>query len=757
YLINQSNDTGSETSEFAINKAERKDSTTFVCSVENSYGTENATFNLLVLETPDAPEKLELIEANNRTVVVGWSEPYNGNSPINKYILQYKLTTDKWESGVRNLTLPGRKLQSAISNLKPSIDYHVRIIAANDIGLGLPSKEIQVLMPDQAPAGPPLNINAIATDSNSLKVSWQAPHPQLRNGIIKGYNIGYRIASSSGPYQFRMLEVPEDYTATLSLPINDLHKFTQYSVVVQAFNDGGKGPLSKQVIVITSESIPTKPPQDIKCSVLSSQSIHLTWQPPPLPSIHGVLQGFKVIYQPVTDQTSEIKSLNVTNKITLQNLEKFTNYSIKISAMTRSGDGVKSEPIFCTTLQDIPSAPSDIKVFPVSAQSIITAWKSPTNRNGLITKYTVYVKQSGTMNEEKIQKYTVLGNITFYEVANLKPSNTYQVWVSASTMVGESAKSRVVSQSPSNGAKVAGFGRSMVITHGDDVLLPCKAVGMPQPQQDWMSNGNVLDLDNRHTTLADGSLLIKDTDEINSDNYTCRVQNAHGQDYITYNLIIQSAPGVPFIEIALITTSSIDIQWKVERNGGSRILALCIHVPKMLLPHVNTDTVILNLGYKLYYKHEQSEWELKDLDGATNSYRLEGLHCGTKYQLYMVAYNKLGQGKPTPVIPTGTKGGVPISPSMSLLIEEGSSFATLNLDSWLVDKCPIKYYVIEYKTRLSDQWKLLSDDVKPDKHKIVLPNLSPATWYNLRMITHSGAGTAAAEYTFATLALDGGM
>uniref|UniRef100_T1IM02 Down syndrome cell adhesion molecule-like protein Dscam2 n=1 Tax=Strigamia maritima TaxID=126957 RepID=T1IM02_STRMM len=146
YLINQANDTGSETSEFAINKAERKDSTTFVCSVENSYGMENATFNLLKL--PMRRKKLELIEANNRTVVVGWSEPYNGNSPINKYILQYKLTTDKWESGVRNLTLPGRKLQSAISNLKPSIDYHVRVIAANDIGLGLPSKEIQVLMPD---------------------------------------------------------------------------------------------------------------------------------------------------------------------------------------------------------------------------------------------------------------------------------------------------------------------------------------------------------------------------------------------------------------------------------------------------------------------------------------------------------------------------------------------------------------------------------------------------------------------------------
>uniref|UniRef100_T1JJ45 Fibronectin type-III domain-containing protein n=1 Tax=Strigamia maritima TaxID=126957 RepID=T1JJ45_STRMM len=245
------------------------------------------------------------------------------------------------------------------------------------------------------PAGPPLNVNAIATDSNSLKVSWEAPHPQLRNGIIKGYNIGYRIASSSGPYQFRMLEVPEDYTATLSLPINDLHKFTQYSVVVQAFNDGGKGPLSKQVIAVTSESIPTKPPRDIKCSVLSSQSIHLTWQPPPQSSIHGMLQGFKINYNQslikVKDATPQIQSLDGTStKMTVRNLEKYTNYSVQISAMTRIGDGVKSEPVFCRTLEDIPSAPSDVKVFPVSAQSIIIAWKPPNRANGLITEYTVY-------------------------------------------------------------------------------------------------------------------------------------------------------------------------------------------------------------------------------------------------------------------------------------------------------------------------------------------------------------------------------
>uniref|UniRef100_T1JE42 Dscam n=1 Tax=Strigamia maritima TaxID=126957 RepID=T1JE42_STRMM len=91
YVIKQSNDDGSVTSEFAIKKADRKDSTSFICSAENSYGSENATFSLMVLEKPDAPEDVRIAGATNRTVVVEWTAPFSGNNPINKYILQYKL------------------------------------------------------------------------------------------------------------------------------------------------------------------------------------------------------------------------------------------------------------------------------------------------------------------------------------------------------------------------------------------------------------------------------------------------------------------------------------------------------------------------------------------------------------------------------------------------------------------------------------------------------------------------------------------
>ena len=48
---------------------------------------------------------------------------------------------------------------------------------------------------------------------------------------------------------------------------------------------------------------------------------------------------------------SHTKTINST-KITLTNLEKYTNYTIEVLAFTRRGDGIKSSPIFCKTLED---------------------------------------------------------------------------------------------------------------------------------------------------------------------------------------------------------------------------------------------------------------------------------------------------------------------------------------------------------------------------------------------------------------------
>ena len=87
----------------------------------------------------------------------------------------------------------------------------------------------------------------------------QAPKKHLQNGAIKGYQVGYREYSSGGNYQFSVISVETTGDNAESLVLDNLKKFTQYGVVVQASNSAGTGPSSTEVAATTLEDGKTEP------------------------------------------------------------------------------------------------------------------------------------------------------------------------------------------------------------------------------------------------------------------------------------------------------------------------------------------------------------------------------------------------------------------------------------------------------------------------------------------------------------------
>lgn len=79
------------------------------------------------------------------------------------------------------------------------------------------------------------------------------------------------------------------------LQIMNLKTYTQYSVVVQAFNKVGSGPMSEERRQHTAEGVPEQPPHDTTCTTLTSQTIRISWMSPPLSAANGVITGYKVI------------------------------------------------------------------------------------------------------------------------------------------------------------------------------------------------------------------------------------------------------------------------------------------------------------------------------------------------------------------------------------------------------------------------------------------------------------------------------
>ncbi|KAH8325489.1 hypothetical protein KR067_012210, partial [Drosophila pandora] len=277
-------------------------------------------------------------------------------------------------------------------NLKPATRYAFRVIAEGSAGRSAPSQELIVRTEPQRPAGPPLNLSARPLSSTELLISWVAPLPELRHGDIQGYNVGYKLANSGNTaYNFTSVSGDGD-GGNGELLLSGLAKFQRYNVVVQAFNQVGPGPLSEPATSQTMEDVPSRSPEDVRCAALSSQSLQVSWQPPPIYHTNGLLQGYKLIFEPIIDDIQPSKDEVESRKTTaltmvLTGLRKYTNYSIQVLAHTRMGDGVLSKPLYCHSEEDVPEAPADIKVVVSSSQSLYISWLPPTEPNGVITKF----------------------------------------------------------------------------------------------------------------------------------------------------------------------------------------------------------------------------------------------------------------------------------------------------------------------------------------------------------------------------------
>lgn len=106
---------------------------------------------------------------------------------------------------------------------------------------------------------------------------------------------------------------------------------------------------------------PSAPPQDIKCSSTSSTTLRVSWRPPPSESQNGALVGYRVHYQVVgptegasvdEDFLHEAATSAGEEQVVLQQLEKWTQYRISVSASTVIGPGPESEPLICRTDED---------------------------------------------------------------------------------------------------------------------------------------------------------------------------------------------------------------------------------------------------------------------------------------------------------------------------------------------------------------------------------------------------------------------
>lgn len=99
----------------------------YKCFVENEHGKDERTIRLEVVEVPGMPKNVHVKEVWSRTVSLSWSEPFNGNLPIQKYTVQYW----RYQSAPHRLNevfVPGSQTSFFLKDLSPGQSYELSVI-----------------------------------------------------------------------------------------------------------------------------------------------------------------------------------------------------------------------------------------------------------------------------------------------------------------------------------------------------------------------------------------------------------------------------------------------------------------------------------------------------------------------------------------------------------------------------------------------------------------------------------------------------
>ncbi|XP_069803363.1 cell adhesion molecule DSCAML1 isoform X2 [Dendropsophus ebraccatus] len=731
-------DSGDEViSTLTLKPAERGDSVFFSCHAINSYGEDRGLIQLTVQEPPDPPE-LEIREVKARSMNLRWTQRFDGNSIITAFDIEYKNKSDTWDFKQSTRNISPIINQANIVDLHPASVYSIRMYSFNKIGRSEPSKELTISTEEAAPDGPPMDVTLQPLTSQSIQVTWKAPRKELQNGVIRGYQIGYRENGPGSNGQYSIVEMKatgdgEVYT------LDNMKKFAQYGVVVQAFNRAGTGPSSTEINATTLEDVPSQPPENVRALSITSDVAVISWSEPPRSSLNGVLKGYRVIYWSLYPDGEWGEMQNITTpreRVELKSLEKFTNYSVQVLAYTQAGDGVRSSVLYLQTKEDIPGPPAGIKAVQASSSTVVVSWLPPTKPNGIIRKYNIFSSVPGSGHLAP-SEYEASPEVLHHRINHILRGQKYMLWVAAVTSAGQgNVSDRVMIETAGKApAKIISFGGTVSTPWMKDVRLPCSSVGEPAPAIKWTKDSEdsaiPVALDGHRAIHPNGTLTLRSVKAEDSGYYTCTATNTLGFDTIIVNLLVQVPPDQPRLTVTKSSASSITLAWIPGDNGGSSIR-----------------------GFVLQYSVDNGEeWEDVFISSSERSRRLENLRCGTWYKVKLAAKNSVGAGRISEIIEAKTHGREPsFNKDQPLFTHVNSTHARLNLHGWNSGGCPITSVILEYRPRNSWQWQSLKANVTSD---VFLTDLREATWYELKMRVCNSAGCGNETSQFATLDYDG--
>ncbi|XP_005000132.1 neogenin isoform X10 [Cavia porcellus] len=454
---------------YTINGLKKYTEYSFRVVAYNKHGPGVSTQDVAVRTLSDvpsaAPQNLSLEVRNSKSIMIHWQPPSlsTQNGLITGYKIRYRKASRK--SDVTEILVTGAQLSQLIEGLDRGTEYNFRVAALTVNGTGPATDWLSAetfesdLDETRVPEVPSsLHVRPLVT---SIVVSWTPPENQ--NIVVRGYAIGYGIGSPHA--QTIKVDYKQRYYT-----IENLDPSSHYVITLKAFNNVGEGiPLYESAVTRphtdTSEvdlfvinapytpvpdPTPMMPPVGVQASILSHDTIRITWADNSLPKHQKITDSryYTVRWKTNIPANTKYKNANATTlSYLVTGLKPNTLYEFSVMVTKGRRSSTWSMTAHGTTFELVPtSPPKDVTVVSKEGKprTIIVNWQPPSEANGKITGYIIYYSTDVNAEIHDWVIEPVVGNRLTHQIQELTLDTPYYFKIQARNSKGMGPMSEAV-------------------------------------------------------------------------------------------------------------------------------------------------------------------------------------------------------------------------------------------------------------------------------------------------------------------------
>ncbi|XP_028613291.1 neuronal cell adhesion molecule isoform X5 [Grammomys surdaster] len=420
------------------------DGGTYTCTANTTLDSASASAVLRVVDVPNPPFDLELTNQLDKSVQLTWTPGDDNNSPITKFIIEYEDAMHEAGLWRHQAEVSGTQTTAQLK-LSPYVNYSFRVMAENSIGRSMPSEASEQYLtkaaePDQNPTA----VEGLGTEPDNLVITWKPLNGFQSNGPGLQYKVSWRQKDGDDEWTSVVVANVSKYI------VSGTPTFVPYLIKVQALNDVGFAPEPAAVMGHSGEDLPMVAPGNVRVNVVNSTLAEVHWDPVPLKSVRGHLQGYRIYYWKA-QSSSKRNRRHIEKKILtfqgtkthgmLPGLQPYSHYALNVRVVNGKGEGPASTDRGFHTPEGVPSAPSSLKIVNPTLDSLTLEWDPPSHPNGILTEYILkYQPINSTHELGPLVDLKIPANKTRWTLKNLNFSTRYKFYFYAQTSVGSGSQ-----------------------------------------------------------------------------------------------------------------------------------------------------------------------------------------------------------------------------------------------------------------------------------------------------------------------------